>query len=97
MDFKHEKGLCSFSIPDRPTVRQQMRWFAAASGSEETESIERYWMGAQQLIQTWTCESLPDYKVSLDEISEPTQTSIMIWAGLEVLKFMNALEDVPKN
>jgi hypothetical protein len=93
MQFKNEK--CSFTIPDRPTVRQQLAYFSAGSGHSET--LVRYWEGAKALMQDWQSEILPDSSVSLDELSDPAQTSVIIWAGLEVLKHMNALEEVPKN
>lgn len=95
MEFKRDN--CTFIIPERPTVRQQMMWFSAVSGSDKTKSLERYWEGAKALIEKWESSALPDYKISLDAITDPSQTSIVIWAGIQVLDFMNGLEDIPKN
>lgn len=95
MEFKRDD--CTFTIPDRPTVRQQLAWFGAAGGRDPSDVYDRYWEGAKQLIQTWQCDALPDYKVSLDEISNPSQASVILWAGVAVWRFMNELEDIPKN
>lgn len=95
MEFKNDD--CTFTIPDRPTVRQQLAWFSAVSGHDQNDLMERYWDGAKALIQKWECAALPDYKVDIDTIDKPTQTAVMIWAGMQVLNFMRALEDVPKN
>ena len=95
--MKFERDDCTFEIPDRPTVRQQLLFFGAASGLDRTDSILRYWEGAKQLIQKWECKAIPDYKISLDDMSGTDQTQIIIWAGLQVLHFMNGLDDIPKN
>lgn len=95
MEFK--RNDCTFTIPDRPTVRQQLAWFSAAGGRDPNDVYDRYWEGAKQLIQEWQCEAISDFKISLDEISNPTQTNIILWAGIEVWRFMNKLEDIPKN
>jgi hypothetical protein len=95
MQFKNDN--CTFEIPDRPTVRQQLMFFGAASGVNPNDAMLRYWEGAKVLISKWESKVIPDYKISLDDMTDPTQAQIIIWAGLEVLKFMNQLEDIPKN
>lgn len=95
MEFTRED--CKFSIPDRPTVRQQMRYFSAASSLDPVQQMERFWAGAIQLIEKWECEKMPDHKVDIDTLSDPSIVPILIWAGLEVRKYINDLEDLPKN
>ena len=95
MEFSNDK--VKFTVPDRPTVRQQMHWFGAVSGGDKSEIYTRYWDAAKTLIDKWECAELPDYKADMDSLTNPTQTHIMIWAGLQVLEFMNKLEDIPKN
>lgn len=95
MEFSNDK--VKFTIPDRPTVRQQMRWFGAVSGGDKNETYIRYWEAAKTLVQTWESETIPDYKIDIDTEANPTQTHNLIWAGLQVLEFMNNLEDIPKN
>jgi len=88
---------CKFVIPDRPTVRQQLRYFSAASGRDPSMTMERFWEGARQLIEKWECAKLPDQSVDLDALTDPSQTDLIIWAALQVKRFMDDLEDVPKN
>jgi len=95
--MKFEREDCTFEIPDRPTVRQQLLFFGAASGVSSNDAMLRYWEGAKALIVKWESKVIPDYKISLDDMTDPTQAQLIIWAGLEVLKFMNSLEDIPKN
>lgn len=97
MEFANKELGVKFTVPDRPTVRQQLAWLGAAAGRNPEDLFDRYWAGAKALIQSWECEALPDYKVELDAISNPTQTSVIVWVALEVRNHMNALEDLPKN
>lgn len=83
-----------FTVPDRPTVRQQLEYFSAGAG---LPMALRHWEGAKTLIQSWECEKLPDHKVDLDTISDPAATTIIIAAGADVVRFMNSLDEVPKN
>lgn len=96
MEFKNDK--CTFTVPDRPTVRLQMQWYGAAGGIDGATTWVRYWEGAKQLIQNWKCESMPDLNaIDLDVLTNPSDREILIWAGLQVLQHMNSLEDIPKN
>ena len=95
MEFKREN--CTFTIPDEPNVKQQLRWLACVSGVEEDERLVRFWNGAKILIQTWESADMPDYKVDLEKVNSRAIRELVSWAGLEVLTFMNALEETPKN
>lgn len=95
--MKFEREDCTFEIPDRPTVKQQLLYFGAASGVDRNDAMLRYWDGAKQMIQKWDCKHMPDYKISLDDLTDSNATQVIIWAGLEVLKHMNQLDDIPKN
>jgi len=96
MEFTRDD--CKFTIPDRPTVRQQLRYFSAATGRDPSQKMERFWDGAAALIETWESKVIPDFKTAdLDTLTEPSETGIIIWVALEVKMFMDALEDVPKN
>ena len=94
-DFERED--CKFSIPARPTVRQQMEYFSATAGAVGSQMLYRYWAGALTLIQSWNCEGMPNQKVNLDEISNPDQTAVIVWAALQVKSYMDTLENVSKN
>lgn len=83
-----------FTVPDHPTVRQQLEYFSAGAGLPMTL---RHWAGAKVLIQNWESDKLPDYKTDLDTITDPLVTTLIIKAGIEVMQFVNDLEKVPKN
>jgi len=95
MEFEREN--CKFTIPDKPTVRQQLRYFSAAAGIDPVLRMERFWAGAVQLIEKWDCALLPDYKTDIDTLTNPDQTTVIIWAGLRVKEYMDELEEIPKN
>lgn len=92
MEFTRDEY--KFTIPDRPTVRQQLEYFSAGAS---LPLALRHWEGAKTLIQSWECKLLPDYRADLDTITNPAVTSLIIQAGAEVVRFMNSLDDVPKN
>jgi hypothetical protein len=97
MKCENEKLGCSFSVPDRPTVRQQLAYFSLVEKAEGQAKREQYWLAAQPLITDWQCEALPDPKTSLDDMTNPSQTFIVLWAGAAVFGHMNTLDDLPKN
>ncbi len=86
-----------FTVPDRPTVRQQLDYYSMIAHAEGRVMFERYWTGALPLIEKWECDALPDYESDLDKISDPAQTTVIIWAGMRVMEHMNGLKDIPKN
>ena len=97
MEYKNEALKTTFTIPDRPNVRQQLQWFGAVTGADPSMTWVRHWEGAKVLIQSWQSDIIKDHKIDLETISDPTQRELVLWVGLEVLKVMNALEDIPKN
>lgn len=97
MKFENEKLGCSFEVPDRPNVRQQLGWFSEMSETVNQTQFERYWEAGKTLIENWQCDVLPDPSVSLDEMTNPIQTQVVIWAGLQIVGHMNRLEDIEKN
>lgn len=96
MEFERENPKCKFTIPDRPTVRQQMEYFSATVGASGSQLLTKYWFGAKALINDWQCESLSN-DANIDEITNPEQTEMMIWAAMKVKTFMDTLENIPKN
>lgn len=96
-EFTRKNPDCKFSASRRPTVRQQMEYFSATAGASGSQLITRYWLGARMLIKDWECEAVPSVDVDLDEISNPEQTEILIWAAMKVKTLMDTLENIPKN
>lgn len=97
MDFVKDKPACKFSVPDRPTVRQQMEYFSATVGAAGSQLLSRYWEGAKALITEWECEIIPKRDNSLDEMTNPEQAELLIWASMQVKRHMDTLENIPKN
>ena len=97
-EFVNEHPRCRFTIPDRPTVRQQLAYNAIVfSGNEELPSIELQWQGALSMIDEWECELLPDPHVDLDTVDNPGIVKVIYWAVPLVTLHVVGLEDVPKN
>jgi len=97
MEFRREDPDCRFTVPDRPTVRQQMTFQDAISRKDGYLRSEFYWRGAISLIDEWECESFPDPRVSLDEVDNRSILSIINWASTQVLLHVTGLEDISKN
>jgi len=96
MVFEHVKPSARFTVPDRITVRQQLQYFSEASIGDAPVFL-RLWQGAVPLIEEWTCEVMPDKDVDLNSITDPNVTLVLVWAGLEVKKRIEGMNDLPKN
>lgn len=95
--FEKQEPSCKFSIPARPTVRQQMQYFSATAGAAGSDLLVRYWHGARILITDWECPAIEKVDADLDQMTDPKQTEVLIWAGLQVRAFIDKLGDIPKN
>jgi hypothetical protein len=91
-----EKDGIKFSIPDRPTVRQQLAYISATTGIDSERHLERLWNGAKTLIESWECE-LFKTDVNLDNVSNPKIAELILWASIQVRSYINGLEEIPKN
>jgi len=96
MEITRQNPSARLVVPDKVTVRQQMAYFSAAY-AVEGPVFERYWAGAAQLITEWECEIFPDKSVSIDSVTNPQVTAVLIWAGLQVKNHIDSLDEVPPN
>ena len=97
MEFSREKPSVKFSIPDRPTVRQQMAYYSAITNAKEGLSyFERLWHGTRVLIADWQCADF-DKDVDLESVDNPSILDVMIWASTQVRDHLNKIADIPKN
>lgn len=97
IEFVHD--LVWFTVPEKPTVRQQLAYLGAATvtGMDE-ETFVRLWKGAVALIEDWKCKLLPKLdQVDIDELENPQVAEIIVWVGMKCKKHMNSLDEVPKN
>ena len=93
----YEQEGISFSVPDKPTVRQQLEYVGASSGSGK-DLVVKKWDGAKALIQDWKCELAPDLEeIDIDTETNPDVAAVITWAAMRVWEHMNSLEGVPKN
>ena len=113
MEVKVKELGLKFSVPDRPTVRQQLNYNGHIFANRLTDVFWRNWQAATALIEDWDCKAIPDFKlvydmrmaedeaeqgaVYLDEATDPTITNILIRVGNEVAVHVAGLEDMPKN
>ena len=70
MEFTKEKPDCTFALPDKITVRQQLAYFSASSSVDQAQFLERSWEGAKAIIipQSWKCAIMPDMNADLDDL-----------------------------
>ena len=97
MEFKRDEPVkIRFTIPDRPTVRQQMAYYSEATGVTSKAHLERLWIGARTLVIDWECE-LFKHDVDLDSVDNPEIMNTMLWAAIQVRDHLNRMGDIPKN
>jgi len=96
MRYENRELHVSFELPDRPTVRQQLRWRGETVSMPGAELFEKLWAGARQLITAWECDAV-GIDADLDALTDPAAAQIVEWVGLQVFTHMRALEDLPKN
>lgn len=97
-EFKNEEVGIRFTIPERPTVKQQLIYTGACTSLMEEEWFIKRWNGAKSLIVDWECDALSDYKsIDLEKETNPKIAEIISWVSLQTMIFMSQLEDVPKN
>lgn len=96
-EFTLDFPACTFSIPARPTVRQQMEYISASAGAVGKNMVSRFWEGAKVLIVNWKSETLPNFNSDLDALEDPKQTELITWASLQVKAYIDGLENIPKN
>ena len=94
MEFTRQNPSARFVVPDKITVRQQMAYFSAGASAP---ALERLWVAAVPLITEWECELFPNHETSLDDVDNLQMTQVLIWAGLQVKRHIDSLDDMPKN
>lgn len=96
--YENEALGVAFELPDKITVRQQLRFRSAIAFSGESGVYERYWTGALQLMTDWTCERWPDARaIDLDGDDDPAVVDLIQYVGNVTAVHMLELRSVPKN
>lgn len=96
--FTNEKLATSFAVPDRPTVRQQLRHSSEIAFLSHREYFERAWAAAKTLIvpESWQSPHLA-LDADLDAITSPMATVVIRWAANEVSGHVLSLEETAPN
>lgn len=97
MEFTNTDPEVRFTLVDRPTVRQQLDYWATAQLEAGTNRIVRQWNALQLIIEEWECPCMPDRYADLGELVDPDVTRVILWAARQGLTHMAALDEVPKN
>lgn len=112
MEFHNEELGVKFTVPDRPTVFQQMAYQGSYLLMRFENIYWRNWVSALLLVGDWECETIPEpsmvFKeriapdeaeggIYLDEETSPTLAAIMMYVGNSVMIHVANLEDIPKN
>lgn len=97
MLYTNEELGCSFELPERVTVRQQLTYITDLNAHEGEPGVIQMWEAGRKLIQDWRCEVMPDPAASLDELFDMKAARVVTWAGLTVMRHMQGLDNVPKN
>lgn len=98
--FENDELGVRFTLPDNPTVGQQLRYRGRvfATGYFTEDVYLRMWLGFLGLYSDWESESVPDPKaVDLETETDPAVADVVQWVGNVTARHMNTLEAVPKN
>lgn len=97
MEFKNEDVKLRFTVPERPTVRQQLRYMGAAVSLGGEDLFLAFWRGALTMIEDWECELVTDpRKLDLDTVQDLRITELVTWVGLRVREYVTSLDELPK-
>jgi hypothetical protein len=99
----------SFVLPERISVRRQLQYRQAIAFSFDVgedgqlrtgnnDLYERYWRGAQYVIEDWQCELIPDVaNLDFDKADNPRIADIVFWVSNQVAGHMEDIKAISKN
>ena len=99
MEYQREdEPKVRFTVPDRPSVRQQLQYLGAGVSAGGSDFFLSLWRGALVLVDEWECEIIPNpRKLDLNKADDLKITEVVTWVGMRVREFVNSLDNVPKN
>lgn len=96
-EFVNEKLGARFSVPDRLTVREQLRYFSVREVADMGDVYEANWRACLPLVQGWQCAALPDPQaLDLETSDDPQAARVMMWVANTVAGHVRRLGEVPK-
>lgn len=96
MKIENEKIGFSFDLPERLTVRQQLKIMGlAAKGEPDYFGIFK---AALPMLENWQCEILPDpAQLDIDKETNPKLTSLIYAVAMSIFVHANRAEEVDPN
>lgn len=95
--MKYTHGETTFTVPDNPTIRQQLAYDSAIQlDNGGTPTFERLWLAFKTLVQDWKSDVIA-LDVDINEVSNPEAAALIEYAGLMAWRQMLELKQVPKN
>lgn len=97
-EYRNEALGARFTLPDRPSVRQQLAFYSEAGAIVRGPDLyERIWRGALTLMSDWECSALPDPHVDPETLTDQRAARVIMWAANVTLGHMNRLEELDPN
>jgi hypothetical protein len=98
MEYTNESLGVAFELPDKITVRQQLRFRSAIAFANGPAMYERFWAGAVELVTEWKSEDWPDIKaIDLDAADDVRLADLVQYVGDVTGAHMVELRSAPKN
>ena len=86
-----------FTIPDRPTVGQQLAYYSLYRKPFTEGWIEAQWKALVAILTDWKVPNLPDPHVDLETVEDPEVAQIIIWVVTNAMEHMAGLDNIPKD
>ena len=97
-EYSDDKLGVSFSLPDKPNVRQQLRFKSEIAFSSNADKMERMWFGALEIMSDWQCEAIPEpLAVDFAKETDPKVADIITYVASTTSGHMMRLGLIPKN
>ena len=97
MEFKNAELETTFSVPERPTVRQWLAYDSAVDMRIGLTTYERMWAGLQALVKPDDWSSPVDLHIDMETADDERAARVIKWASLTLFSFLHGLRNVEKN
>lgn len=95
MEFINERLGCRFTIPEKITVRDRLRFLSATALAIDDNYVIRAWQGIRPLIVEWECEHAPDHAAIDVESENLVIADIIFWVTNATIGAINPSGSVP--
>lgn len=96
-EYKNEELGVRFTMPDKPTVRQMLRYRSVLPAREGRATLyEDLWYAIGEMAGGWECEVVKPGD-DLDKIDDARAADVIAWVIATGANHMNRVGTVPKN